>query len=292
VQAVAVVGSVSIDRNVFVDRAFLKVGGAATYAGLTYRRHGLPTCVVCNVAAAETRILSPLLREDIQVQNGWTPDTTRFVNRVGARGRSQETLSLAAPIRHRQVAAVLKHVDCVHLGPLHPDDIEAELYARLADSGVLRVLDVQGLVRMNDRGRIVSMASGHLTAALRMADIAKADQEELGVILAACGDGIEALMDRFEIAEWVVTAGPKGGCIHVRGGRRYPYEPVPVGAPLDSTGAGDVFFAAYTVARFRQGRPVAAAGRQAARVAAEHVAGRYITPAELDLAPSDVERSG
>jgi len=281
--AVAVVGSVTIDRNVFAGRTFLKVGGVATYAGLTYRRHAVPTWVVCNVAPAEAAILSPLLQEGIQLQNGWTPHTTRFVNRLLDGERTQEAPSLADPIRHRQVAAVLKNVDCVHLGPLHPDDIDSEVFARLETSDAIVALDVQGLVRRSDDGLIVPAVSDRLPAALRTASIVKADQAELSVMLEAYGAGIEVLMDRFAIAEWVVTSGSGGGCIYVRGGRPHSYVTVPVDTPNDPTGAGDVFFAAYTVARFQQRQRVSAASRHAARLSAEHVAGRYLPAGRLDL---------
>lgn len=284
VHSVLVVGSVTIDRNVFADRTFLKVGGVATYAGLTYRRHSVPTWVVCNVAPAEDAILAPLLLEGIQVHNGRTPRTTRFVNRVGVNQRTQEAPSVANPIRYGQIDAVPKKVDCIHLGPLHPDDIDPEVFARLEDSDVIVALDVQGLVRRRDRTRIVSAVSDHLTAALRAADIVKSDQEELRLILERCGGGVETLMGRFDIAEWVATSGSSGGCIHVRSGRRYSYEPVPIGTPADPTGAGDVFFAAYTAARFQQRQTVARASRHAARLSSEHVAGRYIPADRLDLA--------
>ncbi len=278
----AVVGSVTIDRNVIAGRTLFKVGGAAAYAGLTYRRHALATRVVCNVAPADDAILSALRREGILVSNGRTARTTRFVNRVAPTGRTQAAPSLAAPIRARQIAAVLTRVDWLHLGPLHPDDIDPRGYALVAEANKRVVLDVQGLVRRVDRGRIVPAASGHLTAALRAADIVKADADELQVVLAGCGAGIETLMDRFGIAEWLVTRGPQGGCIHLRGSRPQLYEAAPTGTAGDPTGAGDVFLAAYTAARFKQGEPPAAAGRHAARIAAAHVAGRFIAPAALD----------
>jgi sugar/nucleoside kinase (ribokinase family) len=281
--SVLVVGSVTIDRNVFADRIFLKVGGVATYAGLTYRRHALTTWVVCNVAPADAEILAPLRREGIQVQNGRTPRTTRFVNCVRANQRTQEAPSLAEPIRYRQITTVLKNVDCVHLGPLHPDDIDPEVFGRIAHSDARVALDIQGLVRRNDHGRMVPAVSDRLAAALRAADIVKADAEELDRVLETCGARIETLMDRFDIAEWAVTSGSSGGCIHVRGGCRYPYASAPVATPIDSTGAGDVFLAAYTAARFHLRQTVVEACRHAARLSSEHVAGRYIAAERLDL---------
>jgi sugar/nucleoside kinase (ribokinase family) len=283
-RSVAVVGSVCIDRNVIGDRTFLKLGGVATYAGLTYRRHGLSAAVVCNVAAAETAILTALIAEGVQVLAGATPHTTRFVNRLRGGRRLQEAPVLAAPIRPHQIAAVLKAVDGVHLGPLHPEDIDPAVFVRLQRTDALVVLDVQGLVRKSERGRISPAVSEHLAAALQAARIVKADREELAVILDAYGSDVETVMERFDIAEWVATSGPTGGCIHVRGGRPHSYRPAAVEVALDPTGAGDVFLAAYTAARFRQRQTVAAACRNAALVSAGHAAGRYFPAGRLDLA--------
>lgn len=281
--SVLVVGSVTIDRNVYADRTFLKVGGAATYAGLTYCRHARPTWVVCNVAAADDEILAPLRRAGIRVKNGRTACTTRFVNCVRAGRRTQEAPSLAAPIRYHQIADLLERVDCIHLGPLHPDDIDAQVFGRIAHAGARVALDVQGLVRRNKRGRIRAGVSDRLPAALQAADIVKADAQELNRILAACDAGIETLMDRFDIAEWVVTSGSSGGCVYVRGGGRHPYRAEPVENPIDATGAGDVFLAAYTTARLHLRQPTPEATRHAARVSADHVAGRYLSAQSLDL---------
>lgn len=278
--AVLVIGSVTIDRNVCAGRTFRRIGGVATYAGLTYRLHGLPTRIACNVAPADAAILAPLRKAGIQVQNGRTPNTTRFVNRIDGIRRTQEMPSIASPIRGRLVDPVLKHVDCIHLGPLHPGDIASEVFARLDRSDAQVTLDIQGLVRGCDRTRIVPAASDHLAAALQAADIVKSDQHELDLVLDAYGAGVDAVMKRFDITEWVATSASKGGCIYVRGGRRISYKPVPVDDPADPTGAGDVFFAAYTAARLHLRRTPAAAARRAARLSSEHVAGRYL-PAKL-----------
>jgi len=287
--AVLVIGSVTIDRNVCAGRTFRKIGGVATYAGLTYRLHGLSTWIACNVAPTDSAILAPLRKAGIQVQNGRTPSTTRFVNLIDGTRRIQQVPSIASPIRGRLVNAGLRQVGVIHLGPLHPADIAPEVFVRLDRTDALVALDIQGLVRGCDRGRIVPAVSDHLAAALQAAEIVKSDQEELDLVLDAYGAGIDAVMKQFDITEWVATSASKGGVIHVRGGRRLSYKPVPVDEPVDPTGAGDVFFAAYTAARFHLGRTPTAAGQHAARRSAEHVAGRYL-PADL-LNVADARRS-
>jgi sugar/nucleoside kinase (ribokinase family) len=283
-RGVAVVGSTTIDRNVIDGVTHLKIGGVTTYAGLTYRRHGLPTWVVTNVAPSDASILHRLALEGIRVSTGPTEHTTRFVNRVQAGRRDQEVPSMAAPVGLTQLTAASDRVDLIHLGPLHPADIDAQVFVRLGDSRSLIALDVQGLLRKTSVGRIEPAVSKHLPAALTAAGIVKSDADELRLILSAFESRVEDIMGRCAIAEWVVTSGFHGGCVFSRGQAPYRYSAEPSPPVVDPTGAGDVFFAAYTVARFRERQPVAAAARYAATLAAEHVAGRYL--ADLRIAPS------
>lgn len=275
-RGVAVVGSTTIDRNVIGRAAYLKIGGVTTYAGLTYRSHGLPTWAVSNVAHTETWILDRMTAEGIQVSRSPTELTTRFVNRVHDGRRSQQVTSRASPVNHSQLAAIETQVDCIHLGPLHPEDIEASVFERLRESRALVVLDLQGLLRKISGGRVAAAVSRHLAAALRAAFLVKSDEDELRLILNTLGTRVEDLMTRFEIGEWVVTSGFHGGCIYSANEGVYCYASEPVSAVVDPTGAGDVFLAAYTVARFRNRDTVARSGRYAAKLAASHVAGRYL----------------
>jgi sugar/nucleoside kinase (ribokinase family) len=275
-RGVAVIGSTTIDRNVVGRTAYRKIGGVTAYAGLTYRRHGLATWVVSNVAHPEAWILDHLTAEGIQVAGGPSEFTTRFVNRVHDGRRHQEVASFASPVSRSQLAAVEDRVDCIHLGPLHPEDIAAPVFAGLRESRALVVLDVQGLLRKISGNRVAAAVSEHLASALRAAVLVKSDEDELRLILDTFGTRVEDLMTRFEIAEWVVTYGFHGGCIHSRNEGIYCYSSDPVSAVVDPTGAGDVFLAAYTISRFRDRETVAAAGRYAARLASSHVAGRYL----------------
>jgi sugar/nucleoside kinase (ribokinase family) len=289
-RGVTVVGSTTIDCNV-IDRAtHLKIGGVTTYAGLTYRRHGLPTWVVTNVAPSDASILSRLTREGIQVSAGPTERTTRFVNRVHAGRRRQEVPSIAAPVDFARLTAPAGQADLLHLGPLHPGDIDPQVFARLGDSRFLVALDVQGLLRKISAGRIKPAVSGHLPAALTAARIVKSDEDELRLILNAFETRVEDVMDRCAIAEWVVTSGFHGGCVYSKGQAPYRYSAEPSPPVVDPTGAGDVFFAAYAVARLRDRKPVADAARHAATLASEHVAGRYL--ADLIIVPRSPADAG
>jgi len=55
---------------------------------------------------------------------------------------------------------------------------------------------------------------------------------------------------------------------------------------VDSTGAGDVFFAAYLAKRYHEDESIAESSRHAASIAAAHVEGRYLPVDALDLYPA------
>lgn len=272
---VVVAGSVTIDDTRVADRRYRKLGGVPTYAGLTYVREGIAAALVANVAAEDAGLLAVFATEGLQAAWGATEHTTRFVNRVEHGGRRQQLRTTARPIAYDAMSQAAAAAAWVHLGPLHPDDLHAEVYARLSAADIPVVLDLQGLVRETRRGKVLPRASHLVPSALRAAGIVKTSHRERQIVQDALGAGVDRLMERFAIDEWVSTDDARGGCIHVRGREAVPYSAQPADA-LDPTGAGDVFLAAYAAARLGRNAPVAAAGRHAAAVAARQVAGRHI----------------
>ncbi|MCU0584715.1 MAG: PfkB family carbohydrate kinase [Desulfobacterales bacterium] len=280
---VAVVGSTTIDCNISEAGRRLKLGGVTTYAGLTYRRRGLAVSVVTRVAAADLHLLSRLAEAGIRLEAPAGRLTTHFVNRIRGGARSQEMPLCAEPIGSLHVGRVLDAVDCIHLGPLHPADLEAEIYRLLRRWPGEVVLDVQGLVRRVDSGKIAPGACAALPLALAAVDILKADAAELRTMLAALGTDLPGLMEAFGIRETVVTDAERGGVIYGPGRRRHVFTAETAPAIEDPTGAGDVFLAAYTAARLADGLEVATAARQAARAAARQIAGSFIPRRKLEL---------
>ena len=291
-RGVAVVGSTTIDRNICNGVGRLQLGGVTTYAGLAYRRHGLPTWIVTRIAPAHRPLLSRLSAAGIRIHAAGSDRTTQFINYITGSRRTQQMPSRAAPIRCNQVRRVLDRVDCIHLGPLHPADIECAVFHLLRDQPTLVVADLQGLVRRLRSGRVIAGAGDALAPALAAADVVKTDADELETVLAALGGDVAGLMAAFAIQEWVVTARERGGQIFTACGGRHPYSAEPAVAGGDPTGAGDVFLAAYTAARFAEGLDVDRAGAQAAAAAACHVADGLVRRTTLDLAPNRLQPEG
>ncbi len=285
---VIVVGSAAVDEQIARDGAVrIQVGGVVTYGGATFVREGLRAIAVCNLdARSGAAVRAALTGLGVEVCAGTSRTLTRFQNRLLVDGgRQQQILGLADAIGPEVVARALEGIDGphVHLGPLHGADISREAIDLVAARAGLITLDVQGFVRRGELGPVHDEVAPQLEAALAAANLVKADEAELDVVLKAYAVSAEQLVERFAIDELVVTAGSAGGYVVAGNAGRGAYRAVFAGPEGDTTGAGDVFFAAYVAARLHRGATSLEAAAHAATVAGQHVAGIGLRAADLVL---------
>lgn len=281
-KSIAVIGSTTIDKIVSRDLSCHKIGGVTTYAGIAYRRHGLKTIAVTNIAKGDPGIIARLKKEKIKVRSGQTEVTTHFINSMHDDICQQRILQRSAPIDRKLVAANIKGADMVHLGPLHPADIDIQAIKLLKNMNILVILDVQGLVRSVKNKVVYSSVSKHLTAALQCAHIVKANTQEFESMADFYQMDLSPLMHRFKINEFLVTAGSKGGCVKEITGVETPYNAAAVRTNGDPTGAGDIFLAAYVIGRILNRQTIPVACKYAAILVARQIDGNYINSEYLD----------
>jgi sugar/nucleoside kinase (ribokinase family) len=280
---VAVIGSVTIDGIIENRKTSERLGGVATYGGLTFQRLGVQTAVVTNLAEAHRGLLDVLVAEGIAVHAGRSRLTTHFVNSSQGDWREQLMPETADPITAGQLRPCMKDVRHFHAGPLHPGDIDPEAVALMAGSKQLVSLDVQGYLRKAESGRIVPTVSEGLEGALRAAHIIKADEEELALVLEHYRASLPGLLQRFRIDEAVITRGSRGASVWTRAGEGYHFGAEPVRRPVSTVGAGDVFFAAYLTAHIYRRLDIDMAALFAAGIAAKQVGGKHLVPGLLNL---------
>ena len=281
---VVVIGSATVDEVKQTGSDVVQMGGVVTYTGITFHKHGLETSVVSNIAAVDQDLLRILREQSIELFNGVTDRTTVFVNHVNGDQRRQEMPVRASPITAEQARDAVESADHIHLGPLHPADIQPDLLTLVGEKKVRVTLDVQGYVRRVENGQVRVGVSERLHPALLCSSLIKADRTELEAILDARQMGIEELMKVYELDEVVVTAGREGGCVTAVSGEVVGYKAARVSQVVDTTGAGDVFFGAYLFSRLHERRSIRESCEHAALVAAQQVQGRYITQETLRVA--------
>jgi len=275
---IIVIGSTTIDHINRDQSIFTKAGGVTTYAGLTFYKHGLQVKIVSNIAKGDRSLLKVFENLGIEVINGETEITTKFTQTLQEGEVTQQgMLCCANPIVAEQVESFLEWGDHIHLGPLHPLDIDSEMIHLISQSHKFITLDIQGYTRKFGQGIIELEVSKELVAALSCAKIIKAESKELDLILKYYGIDEQGLLTKYNLDEILVTRGEYGGYVVSKGGDPVSYEAEQMAQITDTTGAGDVFFAAYLISHLYDHHGISQSFEYALQVTAQQIAGKYIS---------------
>lgn len=259
VRPLAVVGNITRD---VVDGGPPRVGGGPLYAARMLRLSGAPGRIATMCADADRDLLRPLARLGLPVTWRAARSTASFCIAYEGEHRTLEVEALGEPWRPQDLrgwaAPVLRGAAWVHLAGLSRADFPAETVAAAARAARVS-LDGQGLVRAARTGP-VRLDADFDPAVLRRVSVLKLAEGEARVLGALDADGLQAL----GVREIVVTRGSEGSLVWSRG-RLERIPAVPVRGPVDPTGAGDAFAAAYLSAR-AGGYDAAPAARRASQL--------------------------
>ncbi|MDQ3856792.1 MAG: PfkB family carbohydrate kinase [Chloroflexota bacterium] len=229
------IGHVSKDVH---ERAFT-IGGTVTFAGLLACRLGLRTAVVTSYG--EELPVREVLGH-LQLSTRYSATSTTFENVYEGSHRHQHILGVADAIGLSDVPPVWRSAPIVLLGPI-AGEIRLDLFT--AFSGSLLGLTPQGMLREWDE-----------TGRVRPAHWEVGDHllQQVDVLILSEDD----LPDRSELDRYVklvdivaVTDSERGAVVYERGQpRKYPAYPC---MPVDPTGAGDTFAAAFLIELQRTG---------------------------------------
>ena len=222
-----------VARDVTSDGRIV-VGGTVSYGGLTAKRFGWQPVVVTAAAADFQR---PAYLDSMDWHVLPSSHTTTFKNEDGPQGRTQVVGPVARSITAADIPADCRRADVVHLCPI-AQELDSSLIALFPNS--LRVATPQGWMRHWNADGVVSF-SGWPGAEqiLPQLDAAVVSIEDIGRDW--------SLAERWarQIPILVVTQDKQGCRVYHRGEKRsFPARPARV---IDSTGAGDVFAAAFFI---------------------------------------------
>ena len=240
-----VIGHVSKDR---VEGGYWP-GGTATYSALTARSLGRKVAVITSASADLD--LDELFC-DIEVLCLPSPVTTTFVNICEADLRQQYIEAVADKIPSESVSPRLRSTPVVHLGPI-ANEFDEDMVDLFPDS--LLGLTPQGWLRQWDSQGWVSprpWSTAHRF--LQHIDAVFVSEEDLA------GEA-SVLRSQLHLPRMaVVTEGAQGATLHYQGHSTHiaPRKT----RPVDPTGAGDIFAAAFLVRLAETGHP-----RESARFA-------------------------
>lgn len=246
-----------------------QLGGTVSYAALTAQALGLRMGIV--TSAGTDAPLQAL--NGIQIFNIPTETSTIFENVKTENGRRQKLHHQAAPIIFEQVPHVWRDAPIVHLAPI-AQEVDVAMAGQFPASWV--GVTPQGWMRTwDEQGRVVAKVWENSEQVLG----------QVGCVVMSIED-----VDRdLELVEWMahhtrllcLTEGEFGSVLYWNGDRRR-FRPPSIDE-VDSTGAGDIFAAAF-FSRLHRTRDPWEAARFATSLAAHSA-----TRVGLDAIPTRAE---
>lgn len=256
-------GNPTLDRIRIGNRIVECFGGTVLYAGLFLARMGCAVALVGKGSRQQKRYLE---QYGIETRHFTvTEAVTRFENRYVQAHRFQRAragATIALKEVPRQAFAARAILAGPVLGELDPAILTAPRKSLL-------LIDMQGFLRHLDAGGNVYLKAGPVSeAVLAHADIVKLDRSEAEAVVGHFDD-LQQAAERLHArgaACVLITCGGAGAFVSGASGRHWLAAPAV--EVVDSTGAGDVFAAAFLMQYLESSGDVEKSGRFATAAAA------------------------
>lgn len=258
--AVAVIGNLVKD---LVAGAQERPGGAVFYQARAFGQleHSLDVRLVTRCAPEDRELLLVPL-EEFGLPVTWRParETQAFSFHYEGERRIMEIVGLGDPWTPDDVegwvAQAIGDTEWILLGALTRADFPPETLAALRRDRRLLLVDAQGLVRRGTLGPLVR-DGGVPPESWTSVRAVKLNENEAKIL---AGSTEPRDLRRLCVPEVVLTLGSQGTFV-VTADRADHVPATPIEGPVDPTGAGDMFWVAYLVARADGAAPVEAARR-------------------------------
>jgi sugar/nucleoside kinase (ribokinase family) len=260
VTAIACLGHLT--RDVIAGGA-PRPGGGVFYSARALARIGADARVTASCAAADRADLVPPL-EAFGLPVTWVESetTTAYSFHYEGDRRIMSQDAVGEPWTAEQAVGAAGDAAWIHVGALTRSDFPPDVLEALADGGRTLLVDAQGLVRTAALGALKT--DGEVGDALRHVAILKLNDEESETLV---GTAEPEALRSLGVPEVILTLGSKGSVVITPDAIEHVPARVVIG-PVDPTGAGDTFSAAYLTARASGIAPLEAANRATITVAA------------------------
>lgn len=258
--AVACIGHLARD---VVAGAPPRPGGAVFYSARALAQIEADARIAASCALEDReQLLPPLEAFGLPVTWYESAATTRYSFHYEGERRIMSQDAVGDPWTAKRAVDGVDDARWVHIGALVRSDFPTDTLSALAANGRKLLVDAQGLVRTPELGPL--RTDERIGDALRHVTILKLNESEAVTLV---GSADPEALQALGVPEVILTLGSHGSVV-IAGSE---IERVParvVVGPVDPTGAGDTFSAAYLTARARGLEPGAAADRATVAVAA------------------------
>jgi sugar/nucleoside kinase (ribokinase family) len=247
------VGAISKDENIYLDREERTLGGAVTYGAFSAKRSGAHVGIVTKAAKNDHHLLERFSDEQIRVWVSASQKTTAIRNvyhSVDKERRTCTCLAAADPFTRECLPDISTKI--IHAAALIRGEIPMKTLVAMNRLGNVG-LDIQGFLRVCRDSRMVFEKSSEVAQALKAVTYLKTDAAE-AEILTGKTDLAEAAVEMASMGPEEVVISHNTGLVLFFDGKIYKAPLTP--RKLDGrTGRGDTLFCSYLARRTKGDAP-------------------------------------
>jgi len=245
---IAFLGHYTKDTIVLANKEKTVDGGAVIYGANVAARMGLRTAVITRMAKQDFRVLDELRGIGVQTFARETPQSTMLKLVYPSSNLDERVIyvtGFAEPFSMEELSNV--EASTFHVAASVRGEVPTQIVQSLKEKAGRVSLDVQGFVRINSNGKLVSDDWSDRQEILKCVDVAKADLVEANIITGT--------RDKRKAAQALAALGPsevvltnnEGVLVHADGHfYEAPFQPTEL---KGRSGRGDTCIAAYLTKR-------------------------------------------
>ena len=247
------VGAISKDKNIYLDREESTLGGAVTYGAFSAKRSGAHVGIVTKAAKNDHHLLDRFSDEQIRVWVSPSQKTTSIKNVYHSMDMERRTCTCLAAVDPFTLACLPDiSTKIIHAAALIRGEIPLKTLVAMNRLGKVG-LDIQGFLRVRRGSRMVFEKSNKVAEALQTVTYLKTDAAE-AEILTGKTDLIAAAVEMAAMGPKEVVISHNTGLVLFFDGKIYKASLTP--RKIDGrTGRGDTLFCSYLARRTKGDTP-------------------------------------
>lgn len=246
------IGPVTKDYIVTPSDKYFQIGGAIFYQTLTLNRLKYDVASIISIAQNDVKYLDEITSD---IRYVYTDKTMEYTNIYDEKfNRKQKAELTKNPIFPENIDIPLNNISSVLLSPLSPCDIPSETIAYFKEKNIRTVLIPQGYLRQTDnKNNVIERKWKNKREYLANTDILSLDENEVKTafnLKSTNDEEIQKIVKKYELEQMIVTKAERGSTIYHKE-NIYNIPAMKSNNPVDATGLGDTYIAAY-IARLEE----------------------------------------
>ena len=269
---IGIIGFVCRDTDIreAYNEKIEKIGGKAYYQGAALSHLGIPTRVMFYTDNDSKDIIKSMSLPNLKLHRVISKETPSIINTYKDKGleiREWKVMPNNFSYAEEMIDDEMKKCEYIMICPLNPREIDVDMLNYLKKNTKAKLAgDLDFYINnIKENGKVIKINERYLEEILSNLDIALISKKDR--IIKGYDKEILKYIGKKGPKEVIMTRGYLGALIHSREDEKtYNIFPVMPEKIVDTTGAGDTFFAAYIAARYK-GKKIEDAGKFAAKVA-------------------------